>query len=186
VAVGQVKSSLTSVDELHEALDNLQSVKELDRSAGGSAIDTDHKDKLDHKGNHLHQIFTFLFVTGDALAKETLHEQLMHYILERSAHLWPNVVFALDKYLATYCCDDGICPNPMHARGLACQPQGEHEEILMRFYLLLGRAIEVTRVSGLPYWEYLYRARTWSAQVFYSCAAADGEPPPYLSSISGS
>lgn len=99
-------------------------------------------------------------MTGDALAQETLHEHLMHYILERHAHLWPNLVLALDKYLATYCCDDGICPNPMRARGLACQPQCEDEEILMRFYLLLGKAIEVIRVRGLPYWEYLHSART--------------------------
>lgn len=58
VAVGQVKSSLTSVEALHEALDNLQSVKELDRSAGGTVIDTERHEKLDHQSNHLHQIFS--------------------------------------------------------------------------------------------------------------------------------
>ena len=183
VAVGQVKSSLTSLDELADALDNLESVKVLDRSAGGKAVDRDHREAIDHERNYLHQVFTFLFVTGNALAGETLHEELMHFILERHAHLWPNVVIAFDKYLATYCCDDGICPNPMHARGVALQRESEDEELLMRFYLLLGKAIEVTRVSALPYWEYLHNARTWSATVFHS---STGNPPPYLSSISGS
>jgi hypothetical protein len=60
--------------------------------------------------------------------------------------------------------------------------QSEAEEILMKFYLLLGRAVEVTRVSGLPFWEYLHNARTWSANVFFSCA---DDPPPYLHSICG-
>jgi hypothetical protein len=183
VAVGQVRSSLTSLGELRESLENLESVKSLDRSAGGHAVDKDFGENIDHRVNHLHQVFTFLFVTGAALAKETLHEELMRYILERPAHLWPNVVVALDRYLVTYCCDDGICPNPMHARGVALQSQSEEGEVLMRFYLLLGKAIEVTRVSGLPYWEYLHNARSWDANVFFSCV---GDPPPYLSTISGS
>ncbi len=180
VAVGQVKSSLTSVSELKDALDNLSSAKELDRSAGGRAVDKDYGEPIDHTRNYLHQVFSFLFVTGNALAGETLHEELLHFILERNAHLWPNVVIAFDKYLATYCCDDGICPNPMHARGVALQPYTEDEDLLMRFFLLLGRAIEVTRVSALPYWEYLHNARKWSATVSYSSI---GDPPPYLSSI---
>lgn len=137
VAVGQVKSSLTSVGKMEEALDNLQSVKELDRSFAGTAIDANYNQPLDHKCNYMHQVFTFLFVTGKALAKNTLHEHFMHYILKRQPYVWPNVILALDKYLVTYCCDDGICPNPMHARGVACQPQQDHEDILMRFYLLL-------------------------------------------------
>lgn len=166
VAVGQVKSSLRTRAEFRAAMANLASVKLLDRSAGGNAFDITFREEIDNRHNHLHQIFTFLFVMGDALAQETLRDELMEYVLSTEPHLWPNVVLALDKYLVTFCCDSGICPNPMDAHGIAIQPACKDDEILMRFYLLLGRAIEVIRVSSLPYWEYLHHARSWSAEVW--------------------
>lgn len=179
VGVGQVRSSMTSTMKLDQTLGNLQSVKMLDRSAGGKAVDERRQEPIDHRLNHLHQIFTFLFVIGNVLAAETVRERMIDYISDHDPHVWPNVIFALDRYLITYCCDDGICPNPMHARGLAVQRASEVQDILIRFYNLLGRAIEVTRVSRLPYWEYLNEVSPWDAEVFYSGKA---EPPPLLSS----
>lgn len=82
--------------------------------------------------------------------------------------------------LVTFCCDAEICPNPMDARGVAMQAANKNDELLMRFYLLLGQAIEVTLVSGLPYWEYLNVVKKWTAEVHYS---ATDDPPPYLSQI---
>jgi len=180
VAVGQVRSSLTSVPKLHEALDNLRSVKLLDRSADGKAFDSRYEEQLDHQTNYLHQIFTFLFITGKALKVDTIKDEILNRIHHEEAYLWTNVIFALDKYLITFCCDDGICPNPMHARGVAAQRASNKQDILLRFYLLLGRAIEVTRVSGLPYWEYLNDLGDWQADVWYSL---QDNPPPYLSSL---
>src|SRR5450432_2243007 len=63
VAVGQVKSSLTSDAALSSALANLESVKDLDRSADGRAFDAQRGETIDHLNNHLHQIFTFLLIT---------------------------------------------------------------------------------------------------------------------------
>ncbi len=180
VAVGQIKSTMSSVKEFEKALSNLESVKALDRSANGRAVDAEHGEYLDHRTNHLHQVFSFFFITGESLSKETISERLMDYVLKKPPHHWTNIIFALDKYLATFCCDAGICPNPMDARGIAVQPATDQDEILMQFYLLLGGAIEVTRVSGLPYWEYLHSARNWSARVFFS---PTDDPPPYLSAI---
>src|ERR1700692_1094214 len=48
VAVGQVKSSLTSDTALQGALENLESVKALDRSANGRAFDADRGEPIDH------------------------------------------------------------------------------------------------------------------------------------------
>lgn len=180
VAVGQVKSSLTTRDEFRKSLENLESAKSLDRSGDGSAIDTTFMETLNHREYHLHQLFSFVFITGKSLAPTTLHQELLDYVLSTEPHLWPNVIFALDKYLATFCCDDGVCPNPMDARGVALQLATVDSELLMKFYLLLGRAIEVTRVSGLPYSQYLGKSNSWSADVWYSTADV---PPPYLSSI---
>jgi hypothetical protein len=180
VAVGQVKSSLNSRRLLREAIANLESAKSLDRSAGGKAIDISRKEQIDHFRNHLHQIFTFIFVIGETLEGETIHHELMNHVLAKEPHLWPNVVFALNKYLATFCCDNGICPNPMDARGTALQSASEEDDLLMRFYLLLGGAIEATRVSAFSYWDYLHSARSWSAEVWYS---PTDDPPPHLHSL---
>ena len=178
VAVGQVKSTVTSRAEFTKALKNLESAKLLDRSAGGKALDLDSRETLKPGTNHLDQLFTFLFITGKALAQATAQRLMLDYILSTAPTLWPNVILAVDRYLGTFCCDDGVCPNPMDARGVAFQ--ADDGVLLMHFYLLLGRAVEVTRVSSIPYWEYLHGATQWSADVWYH---ASTYPPPLLASI---
>ncbi len=180
VAVGEVKSSLTTLVEFKEALNNLESAKALDRSAKGMAIDNWSGERMDPVHNHLDQIFTFVFVTGRALAAQTVVDELMALVHNKPPHVWPNIIFAMDKYLVTFCCDEGVCPNPMDARGIALQSASPTEDILMHLYQLLGRAIEVTRVSSLPHWEYLCGLRQWTAEVFYS---ATDDPPPYLHAL---
>lgn len=180
VAVGQVKSSLATSTELRNALTNLESAKSLDRSAKGAAVDDASGEEIDPVRNHLHQMFTFLFITGRALAGRTVVGELMDFVHRRPPHLWPNVILAMDKYLVTFCCDGGVCPNPMDARGIALQSASKQEDLLMKFYLLLGRAVEVTRVSTLPHWEYLSGVTQWDAEVSYS---ATGDPPPYLHTL---
>ena len=154
VAVGQVKSSLTSRQHLKEALSNLSSVKALDRTANGTAFDGHFKEPLSPAENHLHQIFTFLFITGKAMNPDSLGLTLLETASATPAHLLPNAILALGRCLITYCCDEGVCPNPMHARGVAVQSSEKPSDALLRFYLLLGRALEVTRTSSLPYWEW--------------------------------
>ena len=180
VAVGQVKSSLSSAAELGDALMNLESAKSLDRSAKGRAVDLSYGEAIDPTKNHLHQIFTFIFIAGRAPTKDLILHELMDKVHHSAPHLWPNVVLANGKYLATFCCGYGVCPNPMDARGIAIQDNSPEHDILMKFYLLLAAAIEVTRVCGLPYWQYLEKAKLWSADVHYSCA---DYPPPLLSSL---
>ncbi len=179
VAVGQVKSSLTSRVKLREAFDDLASASSLDRSANGRAFDITYGETLDHRSNYLHQIFTFLFIVGDALAGDTVRAELFDYIESHEPDLWPNVVVALDKFLVTYCCEDGVCAKKMHARGVALQPAPDPPGELMRLYLLLGGAIEVIRVSGLPYWEYLQRVNRWNANVWHHT----DDPLPLLSTL---
>ena len=180
VGVGQVRSAVTSRRELIDAFDNLESAKALDRSANGRAYDRGHGEAIDHIGNHLHQIFTFLLITGKALAGETVREALFDHVQTREVHLWPNVILALDRFLVTFCCDTGVCPNPMDARGVALKYADTEPGLLLRFYLLLGGAIEVIRTSGLPYWEYLQSANQWDAEVLHWIFK---NPPPLLRSM---
>lgn len=180
VAVGQVKSSMTSESVMRAALENLESVKRLDRSAGGHAHDEVSRQQINQLKDHTHQIFTFLFVTGRTLAKDTATLQLMEFVIERNPDVWPNVVIAPEKYLLTYCCDNGVCPNPLHARGVACKEGGKDGDLVMRFYLLLAKAINVTAVARLPYHRYLLHMGDWNAEVHF---AATADPPPLLSQV---
>jgi Domain of unknown function (DUF6602) len=177
VAVGQIKSSLTSLQKLKEAIDNLCSVKSLDRSANGTAYDFRFNETLTPSENHLHQIFTFLFITGNAMKPETLGQTILEEAFRIPVEHLPNVILALDRYLITYCCDNGVCPNPMDARGVAIQSAEIPAEALLRFYLLLGQALNVTRTSAMPYWEYLPKYNKVSATVLHSSVE---DPPPHL------
>lgn len=181
LAVGQVRSSLTSRAEFYDAARNLASATLLDRSANGLAFDPITGESLDPASNHRHRIFSFLLITGTALAHDTMHSEFMDYVLASKPQGWPNIIFALDSYLATFCCDSGVCPNPYDARGIALQRSSADDQLLLRFYILLGQALASTCVSGFSYWQYLHDARTWTAEVHYSNRDT---PPPYLAAIS--
>ena len=180
VAVGQVKSSLTSDTALQGALENLESVKELDRSANGQAFDADRGEPIDHLNNHLHQIFTFLLISGKAMKDSTIQTKMMDHVLTTAPHVWTNLGLVLDQYLVTFACDEGVCPNPMHARGITLQRAPDEGELLMRSYLWLGQAIDVTRVSSLPYREYLGAAKSLATEIHHD---AYDFPPRLLSQI---
>ncbi|MFZ1217968.1 MAG: DUF6602 domain-containing protein [Chthoniobacterales bacterium] len=177
LAVGQVKSSLTSRQKAKDAFDNLASAKRLDRSAKGTAFDGRFEETLCPTDNYLHQIFTFLFVTGAAMNPDSLGEMLLEEAFRTPVQEMANVIVAMDRYLVTYHCDDGVCPNVMHARGVAIQRAEKPSDAILRFYLLLGRALEVTRTSSLPYWEYLPKHHDMPAKVLASSVET---PPPRL------
>lgn len=92
VAVGQVKSSVTAKKRLRHALENLESVKRLDRSARGRAIDSRFDEAINHRDDHLHQIFSFIFVIVDAISGGSIQELVLDHILLKESHLWPNVI----------------------------------------------------------------------------------------------
>jgi hypothetical protein len=156
---------------------NLISVRKLDRSSNGTAFDSHFQEHLDPSKNHLHQIFTFLFITGEAMDPDSLGQTLLEDAFEIPVEYLPNLILALDRYLITYCCDDGVCPNPMHARGVAIQATDHPADAFLRFYLLLGQALNVTRTASLPYWQYLAEHHQMPAKVLFSSVET---PPPHL------
>ena len=110
------------------------------------------------------------------ITSETMANELFEKAFDSLDSL-PNVILALDNYLLTYCCDDGVCPNTTHARGIAVQEAKNDFDVLLRFYLLLGQALNVTRTASLPYWQYLQDHGDAPAMVQYSSVDS---PPPFL------
>lgn len=155
VGAGQVKSYLKSIKSINEAFNNLESVKNLDRSANGKNISRYTGEPIDQSQNYLDQIFTFLFVINKCVKQDTMINVVHDYIIQNPREVWPNVIFSFDNYVITYCCEDGICPNVMHALGISCLSDISRDELLLRFYTFVARAIQVTNISAFSYWEYI-------------------------------
>ena len=163
VAVGEAKSHLTSVKKVSEAFDNLRSVKELDRSAGSKNISIKDDHLIDQRHNHLDQVFTFLIVTDKCVSTKSMREALFYYNRDYPRCQWLNLCYYFDQYLLTYCCEGGVCPNPMDAFAISCIESQAPEILLLRFYKMLARAIEVTSTSKFAYWQYLNASEDWEA-----------------------
>jgi hypothetical protein len=152
----------------------------LDRTAGGKAIAEGTREPLDPRRSHLDRIFTFVLSIDDALTGESARELLRDFVLRHDSHLWPNIAFALNRYLVTYCCDDGFCPNPYHARGLSLV-ESEPSKLLLQFYVFLSQALITTTVAHMSSFAHLGRALELSASVIYSATNLEDEKPPYVS-----
>lgn len=166
VAVGEAKSHLTSTKKVSEAFDNLRSVKELDRSAGNQNFSITNQHLINQRHNHLDQVFTFLIVIDKCISAKTACELLFYYNRDYPRCEWVNLFYNFDKYLITYCCEGGVCPNPMDAYAISCLKDKPPERLLLSFYMSLARAVEVTTVSKFAYWEYLEGSKSWGAKAY--------------------
>ncbi|MBN3883828.1 MAG: DUF6602 domain-containing protein [Nostoc sp.] len=183
VAVGEVKSQLTSTKIVAEAYDNIRSVKELDRSAGDKNLSIIDGHPIAQRYNHLDQIFTFLIVTDQCVSSKSMRETLFYYNRDYPRYQWVNLCYYFDQYLITYCCENGVCPNPMDAYAIGSLENQSPELLLLKFYKLLARAIEVINVSKFAYWEYLNGSESWEAfsYPFDSMMPYDVWVPPHMS-----
>lgn len=184
VAVGQVKTHATSRREMWNALENLRSASVLDRSANGVAISMQTGEPIDHRNNHLHRMFTFLLILDRALSGSEAQNLLFDIVLRSSPIEWPNVVYAFEKYLITYHCDHGICPNTMDARGIANIDEKDFATGFLRFYIMLSQAISVTHVATMSSQSYLSELMPpMVSETHYASTNLPDELPPYLDSI---
>lgn len=183
VAAGEVKTAVTSRRELWDAFSQLRSVTVLDRSANGRAVCHRTGEPIEHTQNYLHRIFTFLFMIDRVPTTHLVEEVLVDVIHRSPSHHWPNIIVALDKYLVTYHCDDGVCPNTGHARAIATLDQQDPNSTLLRFYLFLSQAISVTSVAQVSSWAYLGDLLDFKSHVIYPATNPDSEPSPYLDTL---
>ena len=159
IAVGQVKSDIDSREDLRNALDNIESVKQLDRSnKGENELITGPGISL--KGlkfnpviEHRDQIFSFIF-TRTTMSNETVIEEIMNYQKELSRNLWMNLFCAYRDFLISYESDDKLTPSPMNADSMYCTDEGEKESILLLFLSILSDFINKAHVARPNYFSY--------------------------------
>jgi hypothetical protein len=184
VCVGEVKSVLTSKRDMHNALENLRSVKVLDRSGGGGNIAIQNGDLIDNRSNHLDQIFSFLFVTDRCMKEENARKTWFEHLFDNERYLWPNIFFYFDHYLITHCCKNGVCPNPMDAWGITSVTGRPEDELLLRFYRLVSLAVEATNTSRLAYLAYLDKDDSYGGWVYpFKYAPIKNALPPHMLAV---
>lgn len=156
LAVGEVKADISSRTRLGEALENVGSVKALDRrsdlpvtgpgySISGLSFDptTEYRD----------QIFAFIYAGGNLsrdLAVKTLRQWNGNHVRSQ----WPNLVCWHQRFLISYEVPGALQPNPMDATYLYCTEDTEAEHLLLLFFCVLAEFVQGAHVARVPYFEY--------------------------------
>lgn len=160
LAVGEVKSDITSRDKLQDALEKIRSVKELDRSnRGRNRIITGPGVSLealrfDPATQHRDQVFGFIFTGSNSMSRETVIEHLQDYHGRTDRRFWMNLFCAHGRYLISYECDDGLYPSAMDAKYVYCTKDCEAADLLLMFYCILATFIDQAHVARPDYFSY--------------------------------
>lgn len=103
VAVAEIKSTIKSRDKLALALDNVRSVKALDRSNGGSNYIVGAREMrgpVDPQ-KFSHQVFGAV-VTGESLSRDSLRDGLLDYVRSHARTLWWNAYVDINGSFGEY------------------------------------------------------------------------------------
>jgi hypothetical protein len=160
IAVGEVKSSITSVDAMEDSLAKVESAKALDRSYDGTnelvtgpGISLSTLPKFNHRANFRDQIFGFIF-TRTAMTKERTIGCVQSYNSARERHLWPNLFCAYQDYLVSYENAKGLSPSPMDASNLYCTDESERPQLALLFVTILSSFVTAAHVARPNYFTY--------------------------------
>jgi hypothetical protein len=159
IAVGEVKSDITSVATLSDALEKLKSVKTLDRSNGGRNLPITGPGfsiqgvRFDPASIYRDQIFGFIF-TSSSLAKQTLLSRIQEFNRENPRPLWMNLYCDIGKYIISYKGESFLTPSPMDAKQLYCTSEAETGDLLLLFYCILATFIDQAHVARPDYFSY--------------------------------
>jgi hypothetical protein len=159
LAVGQVKTAITSTDRLTDALENIASVKTLDRSNDGRAmpitgpgLSTPQLVAFDPQNNHRDQILGFIF-TGASLSQGTLVSELQKWQASQPRRLWPNFYCDFNTFIVSYF-SDALTTSAMEARGMYCTKPEERDGLLLLLFALLVTFIDEAHTARPKYFDY--------------------------------
>ena len=165
IAVGEIKSDVSSSDKLFNALEKLKSAKTLDRSnKGRNWLITGPGVSLqgmpfEPSKNHRDQIFGFVFTTG-GLSKETLINGIQDFNTQNPRTTWMNLFCDLNRFLISYECEEGLYPSAMDAKFMYCTEPDELPDLLLLFYSILATFVDEAHVARPVYFSYAEIAKT--------------------------
>jgi len=103
IAVLEVKAAITSIARLNQALENIRSVKCLDRSNGGKnyILAERNQGQQVSRDEFRHQVFGAI-VTEHSLSRDVLREQLLSFLRTHPRREWPNTYVDVNDFVAAY------------------------------------------------------------------------------------
>ncbi|HVE91402.1 MAG TPA: DUF6602 domain-containing protein [Actinomycetota bacterium] len=104
-AVFEVKASIRDRATLHQALENLESVKRLDRSAGGENYTLPYGNPVDPQEFQF-QVFGAV-VTEESMTTDSIGETIAGFISDRPRALWPNMYADVHRLTYVYRSETG-------------------------------------------------------------------------------
>ena len=166
IAVGEVKSSIASVDAMEDSLAKVESAKALDRTCDGSnelvtgpGISLSALPKFNHRANFRDQIFGFIF-TRTAMTKERTIGCIQDFNSAHERHLWPNLFCAYQDFLVSYETAEGLSPSTMCAKNLYCTDESEKKQLAFLFVTILSDFVNKAHVARPNYFVYASVAST--------------------------
>lgn len=103
VAVIENKARITTRAQLKSALENIRSVKKLDRSnqGGNKIVRADESGPVVSKSEFKHQVFGAI-VTQKSLSKPKLSQELLNYLRSSDRTVWFNLYIDVNSFTASY------------------------------------------------------------------------------------
>ena len=165
VAVGEVKTTIGSKKVLQECLDNIKSVKELDRSNNrtnelitGPGISLKGI-KFNPEKEFRDQIFGFIFCSSSIDSKLIISKmQKFNKINERN--LWTNLVINYNDFLIEYfgsvlkSSEKYLMQDPNRAELIALIKKSENKNIFMLFISILNNFLNMAHIARPDLFSY--------------------------------
>lgn len=158
MAVGEVKSDISSTAKLIDALNKIKSAKVLDRYHGGktemitgpgqsiSAL------KYEPLSCYRDQIFGFIF-SSKSLQRDTFLQVCKDWRKDNDRRFWPNLSCFYDDFLMSYEIEDSLASDPNRAKYIYTTKSDE-KNVLLLFFLILNSFINIAHVARPNLFEY--------------------------------
>lgn len=160
VAVGQVKTKIGSRKKLQKCLNNIKSVKELDRSNKGKNIAITgpgfsiepFASRFDPNKNFRDQIFGFIFCSSSINADLMIGE-LKRFNKQNDPRLWTNLIVNHNSFLVEYEVEH-LTQDTMKAQKISLTDPSEKPRILALFVSILNNFLNMAHIARPQIFDY--------------------------------
>jgi len=157
VAVGQVLTNISSRNKLQECLDNIKSVKELDRSSKevitGPGVSFPLKIPFDPNKNFRDQIFGFIFCSS-SIKPDLIIAKLKEFNKQNERKLWTNLIVNYNEFLFEYE-NKFLMQDPMKAQNGVIITKAQNPHILALFISILNNFLNIAHIARPDLFKYL-------------------------------
>jgi hypothetical protein len=165
VAVGQVKTNINSRKKMQECLNNIKSVKELDRSNKGTNLMITGPgisllplaSHFDHNKNFRDQIFGFIFCSS-SIKSDLMVDELNKFNTENDQRFWTNLIVNYNQFLIEYMerveDKDLLSQDPMKAQGISLTDRSLNPHIFAYFVSILNNFLNQAHIARPNLYSY--------------------------------